>query len=400
MNKPHCIVPWVYFFAEANGDVVPCCVNDTFLGNVLENNYKEVWNSRKMNRFRRNMLTPGPLPETCRICIENNLLTSDYNNTYNLRDYYNNFFKDTFDEIQYITNEDGSIKEDKIKFKSFVFKVSNKCNFQCRMCNGSNSSLIEGKVIENPEFYRKFIEENIDDLELIEFIGGESFLMKETYELLEFLIQRNKPHPHLHFNTNMSVLNLGNKSIFDYLSKLDKNKIEIVASIDEIDERSEYIRKNSNWKTIEKNLKLLSEQDLNVNTNIVASCYNVFRLPVIIQRLVDIGHINEKYNYQNFMFNPVIGDCDISLLSKNFKKKIDNQIYDFLLKYNKKYDVDVTHKFKIIFSKLNKEESKDINDLRIEFLKENHKKDIIRGEKLLKTFPELKDITNLLRNGN
>jgi radical SAM protein with 4Fe4S-binding SPASM domain len=400
MNKPHCIVPWVYFFAEANGDVVPCCVNDTFLGNVLENNYKEVWNSRKMNRFRRNMLTPGPLPETCRICIENNLLTSDYNNTYNLRDYYNNFFKDTFDEIQYITNEDGSIKEDKIKFKSFVFKVSNKCNFQCRMCNGSNSSLIEGKVIENPEFYRKFIEENIDDLELIEFIGGESFLMKETYELLEFLIQRNKPHPHLHFNTNMSVLNLGNKSIFNYLSKLDKNKIEIVASIDEIDERSEYIRKNSNWKTIEKNLKLLSEQDLNVNTNIVASCYNVFRLPVIIQRLVDIGHINEKYNYQNFMFNPVIGDCDISLLSKNFKKKIDNQIYDFLLKYNKKYDVDVTHKFKIIFSKLNKEEPKDINDLRIEFLKENHKKDIIRGEKLLKTFPELKDITNLLRNGN
>ena len=181
---------------------------------------------------------------------------------------------------------------------------------------------------------------------------------------------------------------------------MDKNKIEIVASIDEIDERSEYIRKNSNWKTIEKNLKLLSEQDLNVNTNIVASCYNVFRLPVIIQRLVDIGHINEKYNYQNFMFNPVIGDCDISLLSKNFKKKIDNQIYDFLLKYNKKYDVDVTHKFKIIFSKLNKEESKDINDLRIEFLKENHKKDIIRGEKLLKTFPELKDITNLLRNGN
>jgi radical SAM protein with 4Fe4S-binding SPASM domain len=400
MNKPHCIVPWVYFFAEANGDVVPCCVNDTFLGNVLENNYKEVWNSRKMNRFRRNMLTPGPLPETCRICIENNLLTSDYNNTYNLRDYYNNFFKDTFDEIQYITNEDGSIKEDKIKFKSFVFKVSNKCNFQCRMCNGSNSSLIEGKVIENPEFYRKFIEENIDDLELIEFIGGESFLMKETYKLLEFLIQRNKPHPHLHFNTNMSVLNLGNKSIFNYLSKLDKNKIEIVASIDEIDERSEYIRKNSNWKTIEKNLKLLSEQDLNVNTNIVASCYNVFRLPVIIQRLVDIGHINEKYNYQNFMFNPVIGDCDISLLSKNFKKKIDNQIYDFLLKYNKKYDVDVTHKFKIIFSKLNKEEPKDINDLRIEFLKENHKKDIIRGEKLLKTFPELKDITNLLRNGN
>jgi MoaA/NifB/PqqE/SkfB family radical SAM enzyme len=198
----------------------------------------------------------------------------------------------------------------------------------------------------------------------------------------------------------MSVLNLGNKSIFNYLSKLDKNKIEIVASIDEIDERSEYIRKNSNWKTIEKNLKLLSEQDLNVNTNIVASCYNVFRLPVIIQRLVDIGHINEKYNYQNFMFNPVIGDCDISLLSKNFKKKIDNQIYDFLLKYNKKYDVDVTHKFKIIFSKFNKEEPKDINDLRIEFLKENHKKDIIRGEKLLKTFPELKDITNLLRNGN
>ena len=268
------------------------------------------------------------------------------------------------------------------------------------MCNGSNSSLIEGKVIENPEFYKKFIEENIDDLELIEFIGGESFLMKETYELLDFLIQRNKPHPHLHFNTNMSVLSLGDKNIFDYLNKLDRNKIEIVASIDEVDDRAEYIRKNCNWKNIEKNLQLLSKQNLKTNTNIVASCYNVFRLPVIIERLIDVGHINEKYNYQNFMFNPVIGDCDIFLLSEKFKKEIDDEIYKFLLEYNKKYNIDVTYKFKIIFGKLNMEEPAIIDDLRIEFLRQSYKKDIDRGEKLLKTFPELKDITNLLRHGN
>lgn len=400
MNKPHCIVPWVYFFAEADGDVVPCCVNDTFIGNVLDDDYKKIWNSRKMNRFRRSMLTPGPLPKSCQICIENEMLTDDYNNTYNLRQYYNNFFKDTFDEVQHITNADGSIKEDKIKFKSVVFKVSNKCNFQCRMCNASNSSLIAGEVIENPKFYKKFVEENIDDLELIEFIGGESLLMTETYELLEFLIQRNKPHPYLHFNTNMSVLGLGGKNILEYLNKLDKDKIEIVASIDEIDERSEYIRKNCNWKTVEKNLQLISKQSFKTNTNIVASCYNVFRLPKIIERLVEIGYINEKNNYQNFMFNPVIGDCDISLLSEKFKNKIDDEIYEFLLYYNKKYNVDVTHKFKIIFSKLNLEEPKNINDMRIEFLKETSKKDKMRGEKLLKTIPELRDIIEIVRNGN
>lgn len=399
MNKPQCIIPWVYFFAEANGDVMPCCVNNTYLGNVLEQDYREIWNSRKMNRFRRNMLLQK-LPKSCSICIENELLTSDVNNTYNLRNYYNNFFKDTFDEIEDITNEDGSIKEDKIKFKSFVFKVSNKCNFQCRMCNGYNSSRIEGEVIENPDFYIKFVKDNIDDLELIEFVGGESFLMKETYEILDFLIQRNKSHPYLHFNTNMSVLNLGKRNIIQYLNKLDKNKIEVVASIDEIDERSEYIRSGCNWEIVEKNLKTFSKENIKINTNIVASCYNVFRLPKIIERLVDIGYVNQKYEYQNFMFNPVIGDCDILLLSKEFRKKIDDEIYNFLLYYNKKYNVDVTHKFKIIFSKLHREEPENINDMRIEFLKETSKKDKIRGEKLLKVIPELRDIIELLRNGN
>lgn len=399
MNKPHCIVPWVYFFAEANGDVMPCCVNNTHLGNVLEQDYREIWNSRKMNRFRRNMLSQK-LPRSCSICIENQLLTQDVNNTYNLKDYYNNFFKDTFDEIENITNEDGSIKEDKIKFKSFVFKVSNKCNFQCRMCNGYNSSRIEGKVIENPNFYIKFVEDNIDDLELIEFVGGESFLMKETYDILDFLIKRNKPHPHLHFNTNMSVLNLGSRNIIQYLNKLDKNKIEVVASIDEIDKRSEYIRSGCNWEIVERNLKTFSKENIKINTNIVVSCYNVFRLPKIIERLVDIGYINQKYEYQNFMFNPVIGDCDILLLSKEFRKKIDEELYCFLLDYNKKYNIDVTYKFKIIFSKLHREEPENINDMRIEFLKETSKKDKIRGEKLLKVIPELRDIIELLRNGN
>lgn len=399
MNKPHCIVPWVYFFAEANGDVMPCCVNDSFLGNIYVNDYKKIWNSWQIKKLRMEMMN-GELPKSCKICIENKMLTDDVNNTYNLKDYYNNFFKSTFDEIEDITNNDGSIKEDKIKFKSFSFKVSNKCNFKCRMCNGYNSSLIAGSVIENPEFYKSFVKEHVDDLELIEFIGGESLLMEETYEILAYLIDRGKPHPHLHFNTNMSVLGLGEKNIFDYLRKLDKKKIEIVASIDEIDDRAEYIRKGCNWKIVEKNLKTLSEQEFKTNTNIVSSCYNVFRLPEIIQRLVEIGYVNKKHNYQNFMFNPVIGDCDIILLSENFKTQIIDKLEKFILEYNKTYGVDITYKFKIIFGKLRQELPDDISDLRIQFLKENHKKDKQRGEKMLKTIPEIRDIVNLFKNGN
>ncbi len=268
------------------------------------------------------------------------------------------------------------------------------------MCNAYNSSLIAGGVIENGEFYKSFVKENINDLELIEFIGGESFLMEETYDILQYLIDRNKPHPHLHFNTNMSVLSLGDRNIFDYLEKLDISKVEIVASVDELDERAEYIRKGCNWKSIEKNLKKLSKKDFKTNTNIVASCYNVFRLPEIITRLVDIGHINEKHNYENFMFNPVIGDCDIILLSDEFKNKIMDKLYNFIAEYNKTYNVDISYKFKIIIGKLKQELPDNINELRVQFLYENHKKDKKRGEKLLKTIPEMKDVVYLLKNGN
>lgn len=399
MKKPLCIVPWIYFLAEATGDVIPCCVNEEILGNVKEEDYKKIWNSEKMAGIRKHMITFDELPSSCQVCIDNKKLTTDYNTTYNLRDYYNNFFKSTFDEVPEMTNVDGTIKEDKIKFKSFIFKVSNKCNFQCRMCNGTNSSIIEGNVIENADFYKEFIEENIDDLELIEFVGGESFLMEETYDLLEYLYLRNKPHPHLHFNTNMSILRLGDRKVFDYLDKLDPNKFEIVASIDEIGDRAEYIRKGCVWKTVEKNLKLISNKKYNINTNIVASCYNVFRLPEIINHLVEIGYVNSKFNYQNFMFNPVIGDCDINLLSKQYKKKIFDYILNFIEEYNTSYNVDISYKFEIILGKLSENEPEVIDIQRIEFLRENHKNDILRGEKLLKTIPELIDIVESVKNG-
>ena len=399
MKKPLCIVPWVYFLAEATGDVIPCCVNEEILGNVKEEDYKKIWNSEKISGLRKHMMTFDELPSSCEICINNKKLTDDYNSTYNLKDYYNNFFESSFSEVQDITNSDGTIKEDKIKFKSFIFKVSNKCNFKCRMCNGTNSSLIEGNIIENSEFYKKFIRENIDDLELIEFVGGESFLMEETYELLEYLAVRHKPHPHLHFNTNMSILKLGDKKVFDYLDRLDVSKFEIVASIDEIGDRAEYIRRGCVWKTIEKNLKSTASKNYRINTNIVASCYNVFRLPEIIKYLVEVGYVNSHFNYQNFMFNPVIGSCDINLLSKRYKENIINHILNFIEDYNKKYNVDITYKFEIILGKLSENEPEVIDIQRIEFLRENHKNDILRGEKLLKTIPELIDIVESVKNG-
>ena len=53
----------------------------------------------------------------------------------------------------------------------------------------------------------------------------------------------------------------------------------------------------------------------------------------------------------------------------------------------------------VILGKLSENEPEVIDIQRIEFLRENHKNDILRGEKLLKTIPELIDIVESVKNG-
>jgi radical SAM protein with 4Fe4S-binding SPASM domain len=391
---PKCILPWVYLEIEQNGNVHPCCQNDYVLGKLKESSIEQIWNGDKMSEFRLSLLK-DQLPDTCLSCKKAEELQS-----YSVRKIYNEVFKNSFSEAIKNTNEDGSLKN--IKFKGYHFRISNKCNFKCRMCNKESSSAFTGEVIEYSKElnFDEFVENNIDDLELIEFSGGETLIMDEHYQLLQKLIDKGKTDVHIEYSTNMSTLQYKSHKVLDYWNKWNPQKLFVAASIDEIGERAEYIRKGTKWSSVEKNLKLISQQPFTTQVTMTISCFNVFRLPEIIQHLTDIGYIDPKkfldetHKYsmvQLYFVDPASEESPLSLwiLPEQFKNRTKDKLNCFIRDYNIIYNTDISPIFKPVISYLNKKTNREIVNT---FLYTNIEMDKDRGENLFKTIPEFVEI--------
>jgi radical SAM protein with 4Fe4S-binding SPASM domain len=391
---PQCILPWVYLQIEPNGNVHPCCSNDYLLGKIKTTSLEEIWNGDIINEFRLSLLK-DELPDSCFSCKQYEKLGST-----SIRNLYNNLFKDSFDEALENTNEDGSLK--KMKFKGYHFRISNKCNFKCRMCDSNSSSSFTGEIIEHSKDLDldTFIDNNIEDLEVISFAGGETLIMDEHYQLLQKLIDKGKTNIHIEYSTNMSTLRYKSYDVLKYWNKWNPEKLFVGASIDEIGNRAEYMRSGTKWSVVEKNLKTITKQPFNREIHTVVSCLNVFRLPEIVQYLTDIGYIipekflDKKYKDTTLQFHFIDegapeSPVSIWILPDQFKKKTTEKIQSFIEQYNNRYETDISPMFNPILSFLNKRTNQKIVR---DFLIKNTQIDKERKENLFKTFPEFVEI--------
>ncbi|MEM5882887.1 MAG: radical SAM protein [Candidatus Aenigmatarchaeota archaeon] len=66
-----CLYPWVCPYITWNGFVTPCCVKpdpeEFNFGNVLENSFSSIWNSKKYKEFRKSLNSDTP-PKICKGC--------------------------------------------------------------------------------------------------------------------------------------------------------------------------------------------------------------------------------------------------------------------------------------------------------------------------------------------
>ena len=389
MKKPHCIVPWTWLSSLPNGDVTPCCFNQDVVGNFYQQSVDDIWNSKKMRKLRVDMFRKN-LPIECQYCQQVEDLGGE-----SRRDVYNRMLGKHFDEVEENTNDDGSVKE--VKIAGWDWRLSNKCNFSCRYCIPDWSSVINNNVEKNCSSalnLEEFLEKHASNLEFIEFAGGETLLTDEHYYTLDRLIEVGNTDIDIWYNTNMSILKYKGKSVLDYWRKFNPDKLVVHASIDEIDERAEFLRKGTRWSVIEKNLIKVSKEKFNAHTNIVVSCYNIFRLHKIIERLTQIGWLSERYNYQNFMLSFEFDRYHLRLIPEDKRKEIKQELYSYMDHFKDTRGVDLYDKFKHIIIELDQ----PIEDGKHEwFLRDTLKKDIDRGENTLKTFPELRCIIDYVR---
>lgn len=404
MKNTICVIPWVHLNIIPRGKVYPCCMTTDFTGyagDLTTQTIEEVWNSDYMKSIRVQMLN-GEEPKMCSRCFE-----SERSSGHSSRLNHNNHFNSKLKEIPIITQTDGTVEN--VDLKYWDFRFSNLCNYKCRTCGPEYSSSwipearafgwtdekANDKVINinsvddyaNVDFLKKYI----PIVEKIYFAGGEPLLMDEHWQILDMLDQQERYDVIITYNTNLSKLTYKDKNVLEYWKKW-KKRVWLWPSIDEIDERAELIRSGTNWKIVEKNLKDVIAIGIHVKPNITISNMNVFRIPEIVQRLVDLGVVcEEDENYANFNLNILEfgAHFHVSTLPDNEKDIIKNKLEHFIVDYESKYKTEIRHKFLHLFWHLERPQNPDMVH---KFKKSTLALDRSRDEDTLKTIPELKSI--------
>ncbi len=199
--------------------------------------------------------------------------------------------------------------------------TSNKCNLRCRICRASSSVTFnaEGRVYEErlkrktiytssapkPEVFSTDQINEIyrlsNNLQRIEFYGGEPLLDEPTLRLLERLVESGKSkNIVLFYNTNGTVK--PTEQQFELWNKF--KGIEFNFSIDDIGDRFTYNRHPGKWDEVLDTIRVVKTYPWQVPTKFLSICtvgaLNVYYLPEILEELERL----ELPSFLNNVFAP------------------------------------------------------------------------------------------------
>lgn len=301
-SKVFCMYPWTHLNATPKGDIYPCCSNDYTnpIGNTSDMSLGEAINTDYMKQLRLNMLE-GKETKICDFCYNHEKASP-----YSFRTYSLEHFSKYFDEVMANTQADGTL--DDFKMRYYDIRFSNICNLKCRTCGSEFSSqwAIEdkktfkpdGPIIIHVDDHRgevlQEILDQVDNIDLAYFAGGEPLITEEHYVILEEMIRKGKTDTILRYNTNATTVSYKDKDIFELWKHF--NKIELSCSIDHYGERAEILRHGTDWGKVEANLKRFRALDyVDFQYNTVFSIFNYMTLPDFYQYM----HENQLLDLNN-----------------------------------------------------------------------------------------------------
>jgi organic radical activating enzyme len=233
---------------------------------------EEHWNSDYMKGIRKDLMMGKTIPQ-CEVCNDKLLNVSIY------RDYFNKtLFPNKIDEAFEKTNDDGHTEMVPI---SFDYRITNLCNFKCRMCGDQLSSQWEAErrsmgqydlennndlwaqkknkqVIEvfQKEVAEKELWEAVKNgtIEEIYWVGGEPLMWEIHWEIMDYLVKSGgAKNVWIRYNTNFSRTTYKQYDLRDMLPHF--KMVQICASIDGTGEIVEYVRHGIKWNEWISNFK-------------------------------------------------------------------------------------------------------------------------------------------------
>jgi len=318
MNIPHdkfCVLPWISLETSPIGTVRPCCLaEDEIIDNAGEKfdlntaSFTNIQNSVYMRKLRQEFID-AKQPQTCRKCWreERSGRTSKRMHT--------------LDRLKHMLPEqDWTIDAKPLMFLDL--KLGNICNLKCRICGSWSSSSFATEEInwmppdqrktshhyqmlrqgawprENPQFWNE-IDQVVDQIQYIEFTGGEPFMIQEHFDMLQGLVDRGiAGRIEIHYNTNGTQWPEQGEAIWKHFKT-----VEIAFSIDDVGTRFEYQRTNAIWTEVETNLarfKQLRDRNNNIQLQ-VCTTVNVFNVYYIAEVARWIDQQGFDFVYWNMM---------------------------------------------------------------------------------------------------
>lgn len=378
--SPHfCPVPWMHTHITPQSERRLCCSSQEqarwqvrsmdrqvipIASEYSPLTLEEHWNSDKMKDIRLRMLTGKDVPE-CNVC--NNKLA----NIHTYRQYFlDDLFKDSISTILENTDETGFTT---LKPVSFDYRVSNLCNFKCRMCSEQSSSSWESekkihKIVHKREawsleenkqkienFQQNVVEEELwaaakeGRLEEIYWVGGEPLMYKIHWELMEYLVKTDQAkNIVVRYNTNLSRISWKGTNLVDLLPHF--KRVTLQASMDGTGDIAEYVRTGLDWEEWLTNLKecLKLRDKLGMNSvvlDVTITMPGLFSMKSLMDLAVEL-------NIQSYVKTCFSSNAAATLSPMILPRHLLEEVLDDLIEYEASLGSDLTTIFSDTFKNM------------------------------------------------
>lgn len=387
MSDNFCSMPWLGIHAWPDGSVFPCCMYNSKvpLGNLNNHTVEEILHNEEVTKLREELLA-NKQPLGCKRCYE-----LEASGVTTLRQSTNN--------NKLYTQDINKIKtEQTVKFLTTKFidiRFSNICNFKCRTCGpelshkwGAEMPLIKGipdpGIIQIPrEKFWEFYESALETVEEITFAGGEALMQEEHYAALDRLIALGRTDVKIYYTTNLSTLKYKQYDLFEMWKKF--SNLEIYASLDDSGERAEYLRKGTDWGSIEENRAKLKELNVKFFITPTISLFNVWHFPDFQRDWIERNLLDVNSTRINILTWPLRHQANIL---KN-KEVVINKWVEHI-NWLRKRGLRDTSQYHSVIDFLSKNHDNRL-ELIDDFYMVNNKVDEVRREQLFEVFPELRE---------
>ena len=334
--KFFCSLPWLGLAVSPNGRLHCCCMTTMYeIGNLNKGNLLNQYNSDYFKKIRLQMLN-NEIPRECYSCTN-----GEKTGGYSLRYHKNNALRKYYKDIEEMTNiNTGEVS--KLLIKDTDIRPSNLCNFRCQMCSSSVSRGHEiargAKTKDCEELIMKEVTPLLDTIDTYHFAGGEPFLMKSTYEVMDHYLKTNNKNVHISFSTNLSVIRYKDICITEYLKKF-KNVI-LNVSIDGYGKICEEQRVGCNFENLVNNLLVVRKAcpNIQINSHTVVTTINCEWIPEYMEWVIGFKYSNGMFNKSvvnkcsfNCLTNPI--RLNIQGLDNGTKLRIKDKYLEFMNKY-------------------------------------------------------------------